>query len=336
MAKTLLDRHDTVLFDLDGTVYHGSRPIPGAADAITHVRERGRAVRFVTNNAAKSPESVAEHLVSLGVHAEPTEVSTSAQAAAVVLRERLPADSVVLVVGTAFLEAQVRSVGLRPTRRHGPEVAAVVQGHSPDTCWADLAEACLAVRAGAWWVACNTDATLPSERGQLPGNGSMVAALLAATEREPHVAGKPEAPLLRTAAHSAGAASPLVVGDRLDTDIAGAAAAGFRSLAVLTGVATPRRLLAAGPGERPDYLAADLGALTRDLSAGELEIGPRPGWRVTVKGDVAVVESAVGEGDGDSLDLLRHLCHVAWSAPVSSVRAADVRAESALAPWELG
>ncbi|WP_197319320.1 HAD-IIA family hydrolase [Saccharomonospora sp. NB11] len=333
-AETLLDRHDAVLFDLDGTVYHGTRPIPAAADAVAHVRERGRPVRFVTNNASKSPDAVAEHLASVGVPATPSEVSTSAQAAAALLGELLPAGATVLVVGTESLQAEVRAVGLRPTREHGPDVAAVVQGHSPDTCWNDLAEACLALRDGASWVACNGDVTLPTERGQLPGNGSMVAALRAATGREPRVAGKPEAPLLRTAAQSAGATAPLVVGDRLDTDIAGAHAAGYRSLVVLTGVATARQLLTAGPGERPDYLAADLSAVTRDPSVDELKIGPRTGWEIDVVDGVALVGSS-GEEPADRLDLLRHLCHVAWTASVSGVRARDGVADAALASWDV-
>ncbi|WP_244231216.1 HAD-IIA family hydrolase [Saccharomonospora piscinae] len=331
-VATLLDRHDAVLFDLDGTVYHGHRPIPGAAEAVAHVRDRGRAVRFVTNNAAKSPDAVVEHLASVGVAAGADEVSTSAQAAAALLGQRLPTAAEVLVVGTESLVAEVRAVGLHPVREHGPGIAAVVQGHSPDTCWADLAEACLAVRAGAWWVACNVDATLPSERGQLPGNGAMVAALRAATGTDPDVAGKPEAPLLRTAADGAEARSPLVVGDRLDTDIAGAVAAGHHSLVVLTGVATATQLLRAAPGERPDYLAADLTALTRDAGPEELEIGPHPGWRITVAGGHATVTS---DGDGDPVDLIRHLCHRAWSEQVTSVRPGDATAERALASWDL-
>ncbi|WP_298177968.1 HAD-IIA family hydrolase [Saccharomonospora sp.] len=332
MTETLFDRHDAVLFDLDGTVYHGTRPIPAAAEAVAYVRDRGIPVRFVTNNASKSPEAVAEHLAGVDVPASAAEVSTSAQAAAALLRERLPADAVVLVVGTASLEAEVRAVGLRTTRENDADVAAVVQGHSPDTRWGDLAEACLAVRGGAWWVACNADATLPSERGQLPGNGSMVAALRTATNREPEVAGKPQAPLLRTAAHSAGASSALVVGDRLDTDIAGAAAAGYRSLVVLTGVATAEQLLVAAPGERPDYLAADLTVLTADVDVAALEIGPRPGWRVTVDDGVLAVTA---DGDGDRVDLLRHLCHVAWSSAARIVRADDERSEQALVSWGL-
>jgi ribonucleotide monophosphatase NagD (HAD superfamily) len=217
----------------------------------------------------------------------------------------------------------VTAAGLTPVRENGPDVAAVVQGHSPDNGWADLAEACLAIRAGALWVACNVDATLPSERGLLPGNGSMVAALRTATDVEPVVAGKPQPLLFETAARSAGASHPLVVGDRLDTDIAGAVAAGVDSLAVLSGVATPAGLLNAVAAERPTHLAADLTALTR--RADDLKIGPRPGWDVTA-GDALAVR-----GHGDALDLLRALCHAAWETGVRTVRADGDAAVAALA-----
>ncbi|WP_199434909.1 HAD-IIA family hydrolase [Qaidamihabitans albus] len=329
-SAALLNGHDALLLDLDGTVYHGARPIPGAADAIRRVREHGTSIRFVTNNAAKAPEAVAEHLRSLGVGAEAAEVNTSAQAAARVLRDRLPAGAEVLVVGTDSLTAQLDDAGLRPVRKAGATVAAVVQGHSPDTAWPDLAEACLCIRAGAVWIACNMDATLPAERGELPGNGSMVAALRTATGREPVVAGKPRPPLFHTAAESAGAGNPLVVGDRLDTDIAGAVAAGLDALLVLSGVDTPAGLLAAGPRERPRYLAADLAALPGG-DAGELEIGPRPGWRVAADGATLTARS---EGGRDSADLLRALCAGAWKHGVTSVRGTDEHARAALA--ELG
>ncbi|SFB23633.1 Haloacid Dehalogenase Superfamily Class (subfamily) IIA [Amycolatopsis marina] len=311
MSEALLARHDAVLLDLDGTVYHGARVIPGAPEAVAEVRRAGVPVRFVTNNASKAPESVAEHLRSLGVAAEPGEVSTSSQAAAAVLAERLRAGSRVLVVGTGALAAEVEALGLAPVRKMADDVAAVVQGHSPDTTWADLAEACLAIRAGVLWVACNVDATLPTERGQLPGNGSMVAALRTATDAEPVVAGKPEAPLFTAAATAVRATSALVVGDRLDTDIAGASAAGLDALAVLSGVATPRTLLTAAEGLRPRYLAEHLSAVTG--RAGELEIGPRPGWRIRAEGDTLRV-TAVTESDGvgDRLDLLRAVCDAAW------------------------
>lgn len=333
-GTTLLDRHDAVLLDLDGTVYHGARLIPGAVEAVAEVRRRGRAVRFVTNNAAKSASAVAEHLAALGVPAEAAEVSTSAQAAAVLLGQRLRQSSTVLVVGTESLAAEVRAVGLRTTRHHGPDVAAVLQGHSPDTAWADLAEACLAIRDGAWWVACNVDATLPSERGQLPGNGSMVAALRTASGREPDVAGKPQAHLLRTAADSAASEAALVVGDRLDTDIAGAVSSGLRSLVVLTGVATAATLLGAAPSERPDYLAADLSVLTDGSRVADLEFGPRPGWRVTERdGTVSVAVSETG--GADRVELLRSLCPVVWTTGGAAIRAEDETAEAVLTAWGL-
>jgi HAD superfamily hydrolase (TIGR01450 family) len=327
----LLGRHDAVLLDLDGTVYHGARPIPGAAEAIAHIRDTGTPVRFVTNNAAKAPGEVAEHLTALGIPAEGTEVNTSAQAAARLLARRLPADAAVLVVGTASLADEITAAGLRPVREAGPPVAAVVQGHSPDTAWADLAEACLALRDGARWVACNGDLTLPSERGELPGNGAMVAALRAATGRAPEVAGKPEPPLLRTAAESAGARNAVVVGDRLDTDIAGAVAAGIAALVVLTGVTGPAELLAAESASRPRYLAADLASLHRTTDA--LAIAPQSGWRVSARGGVATVEST---GGTDCLELLRALCDTAWRHGTTTVRAGDDEAATALAALDIG
>ncbi|ASR39528.1 HAD family hydrolase [Prauserella marina] len=329
----LLERHDAVLLDLDGTVYRGNEPIAGAAEAIEHVRERGTAVRFVTNNASKAPTEVADHLRSVGVAADTEEVSTSSQAAAGILVERLAPGSGVLVVGTGALAAEIDGLGLRAVRKVGAEVAdiaAVVQGHSPKTTWVDLAEACVAIRAGALWVACNLDATLPTERGELPGNGAMVAALRAATGAEPVVAGKPRPPLFTTAAESANATSALVVGDRLDTDISGAVAAGLAGLAVLTGVVTPERLLAAGPAERPRYLAADLGALT--AKAGDLEIGPRAGWRIDDTGSVLTVS---GDSGGKALELLRALCAHAWRTGTTAVKAADDPAAAALSELRL-
>jgi len=312
MSDALLAAYDAVLFDLDGTVYHGARVIPGAPETVRAAREHGTPVRFVTNNASKAPDEVVAHLTGLGMPADVDEVHTSAQAGVVLLKDRLEAGAEVLVVGTESLAAEVTGAGLKPVRENGDDVRAVVQGHSPDNTWAALAEACLAIRAGALWVACNVDATLPSERGLLPGNGSMVAALRTATDVEPLVAGKPQPLLFETAARSAGAERPLVVGDRLDTDIAGAVAAGVDSLVVLSGVATPEQLIKAVPAERGTYLAKDLTALTE--SPEDLKIGPRPGWSVTTRN--GVLEAT---GDGDALDLLRALCHVAWETGVTEL-----------------
>ncbi|NKQ59134.1 HAD-IIA family hydrolase [Amycolatopsis sp. K13G38] len=320
----LLTTYDAVLLDLDGTVYHGPRPIPGVAEILRGLRERGTAVRFVTNNASRAPGDVAGQLRGMDIAAEADEVSTSAQAAAKVLGERLQPNDKVLGVGAPALMDEVTAAGLEPVREMGDDVVAVVQGHSPETGWRNLAEAALAIRAGALWVACNVDATLPTERGLLPGNGSMVAALRHATGAEPVVAGKPAAPLFHTAAESAGATNALVVGDRLDTDIAGAVTAGLDALVVLTGVDTPASLIAAAPAERPRYLAADLGGLTED--ADDLLIGPRKDWQVRLDGD-----ALVAKGGGDAFGLLRALCHAAWESGVTDVRAEDETTRRALA-----
>ncbi|MGW4487038.1 HAD-IIA family hydrolase [Amycolatopsis sp. NPDC004368] len=329
MSDALLAAYDAVLFDLDGTVYHGSQVIEGAPEAVAAVREHGAAVRYVTNNASKAPVDVVTHLRDLGLDAVVEEVHTSAQAAAAVLGERLPAGARVVVVGTDSLAAEVEAAGLTTTRKVADDVAAVVQGHSPETGWADLSEAALAIRAGALWVACNVDATLPSERGLLVGNGSMVAALRTATDTEPVVAGKPQPLLFETAARSAESNRPLVVGDRLDTDIAGAVAAGMDVLAVLSGVATPAGLVNAIPAERPTHLAADLSALTQ--RGEDLRIGPRPGWTVETgeTGETLTVHTD-GDGQGTELDLLRALCHAAWESGVTEVRAEDDAAAAAL------
>ncbi|GAA0518657.1 HAD-IIA family hydrolase [Saccharopolyspora thermophila] len=329
MSATLLDGHDVVLFDLDGTVYRGGELVPGALEAIREVHRRGVTVRYVTNNASKSDSSVAEHLTGLGLTAAPTEVSTSAQAGAAVLAAQLPPGSRVLVVGAPALVSEVDRVGLVPVRDLADDPVAVVQGHSTETAWRNLAEACLAIRGGALWVACNSDRTLPTERGEVPGNGAMVAALQAATGQEPVVAGKPERPLLDRAVSSAGAQAPLMVGDRLDTDIAGAVHAGMPSLMVLTGVSTAADLLAATPDQRPDHVAADLRALHRP--AAESAIAEQPGWKVRVDGDALELSTQPGEA-GDALAALRTLCAAWWptaAGPVA-VRGVDERAQDAL------
>jgi len=298
MTERLLDQYDTVLIDLDGTVYRGGEAVPGAGAAVEVMHQAGVAIRFVTNNASRGPAEVAGHLTELGIPAAETEVATSAQAAAAVLAEKLAPGATVLVVGSVALVAEVEAVGLVPVRAAGPDVAAVVQGLSKDTGWRDLAEATVAIRAGAHWVACNVDATLPTERGLLPGNGALVAAVAAATSAEPLVAGKPAAPLLHEAMRSAGGRAALVVGDRLDTDIAGAHTAGLDSLMVLTGVSTVADVLRDGPV--PTYLAADLTAVSEPAAA--LAVAEQADW--------AVEDGRVtwrGAGDPDPLRLARAL-----------------------------
>jgi HAD superfamily hydrolase (TIGR01450 family) len=301
----LVDGYDLVIFDLDGVVYLGTEPVAGAVSAINRLHDRPYPVVYATNNAARRPDEVAELLTGLGVPATPDEVLTSPQAAAVLLADRLPPGSPVLVVGTDALATEVSRVGLAPVSSALVGPKAVVQGYGPNVGWPELAEACVAVRAGAFWVATNTDRTLPSPRGPLPGNGALVAAVATALGRPPDaVVGKPEPALFQRAAQRAGAHRPLVVGDRLDTDIEGASRAGMASLLVLTGVSTPADLLAAPPHQRPTHLAENLAGLFTVDSGTE-------GWRVRRDGTVLELD-----GEGTPVGALRALCAAAWAEGV--------------------
>ena len=260
-TATLQDAHDALLVDLDGVVQLGSEPVPGAAEALAAARGDGLRIVFVTNNAARTPHDVATALRALGVQAGDEEVLTSSTATAATLAERLAPGSRVLVVGGDGLREPLRAHGLEPVGSAEDEPVAVVQGWSPDLTWALLAEGAVAIRRGCTWVATNRDATLPSPRGPLPGNGAMVAAVAMATGAAPEVIGKPGRALFDAAVRRAGAQRPLVVGDRLDTDIAGANAAGLASLLVLTGVSTAQDLLAAPVEHRPTYVGRDLTVL---------------------------------------------------------------------------
>jgi glycerol-1-phosphatase len=333
---TIAQQYDCLLVDLDGTAFRGRRPTDGAVQALAAVRSRAL---FVTNNASRSADEVAAHLTELGFTATADDVATSAQSAARLLADQLPPESSVLIVGTEALANEISAVGLRPVRRYDDDPVAVVQGLSTTIGWPDLAEAALAIRAGALWVAANVDVTLPTERGLLPGNGSMVAALRAATDAEPTVAGKPAPGLLTDAVARGDFRAPLVIGDRLDTDIEGANAAELPSLMVLTGVNSARDAVYAGPARRPTYLGHDLRSLHQD---GELlAVRPQPGWRVEI-GDAAVTVSGSGADDGDGLSVVRAVASAVWSAddpdrPGRPVRieAADERARAALRRWSL-
>jgi glycerol 3-phosphatase-2 len=220
----------------------------------------------------------------------------------------------------------------------------VVQGYGRDVGWAQLAEAVVAVRNGARHVATNTDATIPSPRGPLPGNGAMVGVVRAVTGVQPLVTGKPDPAMHAECVRRTGARRPLVVGDRLDTDIEGARAAGAASLLVLTGVTDPRSLLAAAPKHRPDLLAADAGGLLTPHPpvTGDGTVWRCGGWTVQrAEGDdVLALETTEGADDGDGLDGLRALCVAHWSrhphdgAPARTV-AVDERATAILDGWGL-
>ncbi len=319
----LTDRYDVALLDLDGVVYVGPDAVSGAPAALQAARDHGMRLAFVTNNAARSPTVVAEHLTDLGIAAEPAEVVTSAQAAARYLADRLDAGAKVLVVGASGLEEALRERGLVPVSDASGPVDAVAQGYSADLNWRMLAEGAVAINRGVPWVATNADPTVPSPRGPLPGNGSLVAALRYATKATPVVTGKPDPTMHRESLLRSQAERPIVVGDRLDTDIEGANAVGCPSLLVLSGVTTAADLLSAGADLRPTYLAADVGGLLVPHPApvatdGAVRCGA---WQATTSrsGHIALSRAEDGGPAGaDELDALRALCAAAWRDPVDA------------------
>jgi HAD superfamily hydrolase (TIGR01450 family) len=324
-----------LLLDLDGTVYRGPTPTDGALDALA--RSPIRAL-FVTNNASSSPDEVATHLRECGVTATSEDVVTSAQSAARLLADQLKAGSRVLVLGTEALAAEIRTVGLSPVRRFRDSPAAVVQGHSPFTGWTQLCEAALAIRAGSIWVATNLDTTLPSERGLVPGNGSMVAALARATGCAPQVAGKPTMAIVANALSRGQFQAPLVVGDRLDTDIAGAYAAGLPSLLVLTGVSSASDVVHACHGQRPTYIARDLRGLHDPVE--DVAVAEQYAWRVDIGRATVTITSTGADPAADGLSVVRAVAHALWDnsfqgdAP-TTVQPGDDVAWAALHRWAL-
>ncbi|MUK03545.1 HAD-IIA family hydrolase [Vibrio cholerae] len=311
MTERLIDGYDGVLADLDGVVYAGPRAIPGATEALEKLAAEGKSLAYVTNNASRSSEQVASHLRDLGAPARAEQVFGSALAGVELLAAQVRPGASVLVIGSAALADAVRAQGLAvvPSATDGPD--AVIQGFSPDLGWKDLAEAAYAVSAGATWVATNTDMSIPQERGIAPGNGTLVAAVAAATGRSPLVAGKPEAALFETAARHSGVGRPLVVGDRLDTDILGGNRAGMATALVLTGVDTVRTALAANVDERPEYLIGSLAELYEEYPA------------ITVDGDSYACRKAVARVTGtvvtvsgreDDVDSWRAACAAWWAA----------------------
>jgi glycerol 3-phosphatase-2 len=313
---------DVALLDLDGVVYRGEQPVATASEALAQARQLGMRLAFVTNNALRPPQEVAARIQAAGVEADPADVVTSAQAAARLLAEQLPSGSRVLIAGGAGLRLAVTERGLVPVSSADDDPAAVVSGYDPELNYARLAEAVLAVSHGALWVASNTDATVPTERGLLPGNGALVSFIATATKATPQVAGKPELALHRETIDRTHAERPLVVGDRLDTDIEGANRAGAPSLLVLTGVATLEDLIGAQAQYRPTYLAEDLRGLLRGASAVHLdeegESASCGGWSCSQTTDGRLEWAGKKGGDNrdgadDGLDAYRAGVRLHWA-----------------------
>ncbi|MDF8264201.1 HAD-IIA family hydrolase [Luteipulveratus flavus] len=270
---SLIDRFRGLVCDLDGVVYAGPRPVPGAVDALERAVSTGRRVVYATNNASRPPEAVAQHLSDLGLSAGAADVITSSVAGAQYLADRVAPGSAVLAVGGPGVAAALSHVGLDPVAPVDARAAsgatgkqpvrAVLQGYGADVTARDLAEAAHAIQHDALWVATNVDRTLPTDRGVAPGNGTLVDAVRAAVGRGPAVIGKPGPAMYELAARTLGLGPSdlLGVGDRLETDIAGARAAAMPSALVLTGVHGAVDLLSAPVEQRPDFVIEALPAL---------------------------------------------------------------------------
>ena len=330
---TPLDGVDLILADLDGVIYTGKNAIPHAVESINAAQERIR-VGYITNNASRTPASVAEHLTSLGLHVEPDDVVTSPQAAIKLLADLVPAGSRILVVGGEGLLDVVRRAGFTPTDSAEDKPAAVIQGFSPEVGWKQLAEAAFALARdangdGIPWVATNTDWTIPQERGIAPGNGTLVSAVHTAAGILPVVAGKPEVAIFDEAKSRFGASSPVFIGDRLDTDILGANRSDIPSIMVLTGIDGPKQVIAAEPNSRPRFLLEDLRGLTEPYP--QILAGVDGDGSVVTKVGDAVVRlrenSLTIEEVGESkINLVRAGAAAVWTSGIA-IYALDIPAE---------
>jgi glycerol-1-phosphatase len=294
----LVEAHDLVMFDLDGVVYVGGEAIDGVAEVIDRVRESGRHVAFVTNNASRTPDEVAARLTKVGVAAEPDDVVTSAQAAARLLAEEHGEGARVLLLGGEGLRVALLEAGLVPVEDPDGAVA-VASGYGPDVRWRDIMRAATLVRDGLPYVASNTDLTIPTPYGLAPGHGVLVRTITGFAGVDAIVAGKPERPLMEETVLRVGGDRPLMIGDRLDTDIEGAHAIDAPSLLVLTGVTWLEELAAAQPALRPTYVSPTLAGLFEphpvpSVTGAAVELG---GWTATVDDGRLDVAGAGSDAD---------------------------------------
>jgi glycerol-1-phosphatase len=309
-STAVIDGYDAALFDLDGVVYLGPVAVPGAAEGIAALRERGTRIGFVTNNAARPPAAVAAHLVELGISATSADVVTSAQAGAHLVLNRFGPGARVLAVGGEGVAAALAELGLVAVRSADDQPVAVLQGYGFDLTWQQLNEAAVAIHRGAHWVATNTDPTRPTDRGLVPGNGAAVAAVAMAVTDTPEVAGKPYRPLLDDTVARLGAERPVFVGDRLDTDIAGAQNSGLDSMLVLSGSHGAADLLVAAPTERPTHVGLDLRALLQPPLTVTVDQGV---WRCgSALASVTDGTVRVTGAQPDALTAIWVAAHAAW------------------------
>ncbi len=257
----LLSSYDHVLLDLDGCVWVGDRPTPGTPEAIAELRAAGKSLAFLTNDPRRSPEEYVRKLWSLGMRASLEEVVTVGAAIQHLLTER-PRGTEVYVIGAPAIVRHATDAGMRVvngTSRAAQAELVVIAGHD-DLHFGELRAATQCALAGADMIAANRDRTFPTSDGLWPGTGAIVAALEYATDRTAWLVGKPAPQMFRTALDRLGRGRALVVGDRLDADLAGASAAGLDGAIVLTGV-TSRQEAEAAQDPTPVAIAENLSAL---------------------------------------------------------------------------
>jgi HAD superfamily hydrolase (TIGR01450 family) len=257
----LLASYDHVVLDLDGCVWVGSAVTPGAPEAVAALRAAGKSVVFLTNDAHLSPEEYVRKLWSLGLRASLEEVVTAGASIQHMLAERARATPT-FVIGSPAVFRHVADSGQRianGTDRASTAELVVIAGHD-DFDFAELRTATRAVLGGAEMLAANRDRTFPTDDGISPGTGAIVAALEYATEQPATIVGKPSPQIFRTALDRLGAGSTLMVGDRLDADLGGAASVGLDAAIVLTGV-TSRPQAEAATDPAPIAIADNLHSL---------------------------------------------------------------------------
>ncbi len=259
----LTEGYDAVFLDLDGVVYRGEAVIPGAREVLRSLTDAGVPKAFLTNNASRTPEQVAEALARMGVVAAANEVLTSAIATADLLAREGYAGSRAYAIGERGVRTALADAGIVVVDDPSAGAELVVVGWDRSVDYDKLRIASLLVEGGARLVATNADASYPAPDGLWPGAGAILAAITTTTGAAPTVVGKPERAMFDGAALRCGATHPLVVGDRIDTDVRGAAGAGMDSLLVLSGAASAADLL---DGEDlPTFVGRNLRALDRKL-----------------------------------------------------------------------
>jgi glycerol 3-phosphatase-2 len=319
VAAKVLDKFETLLLDLDGVIYEGNKAIVYAVESISALKAKGIPVGYITNNASRTSETIADQLRSFGLELKVEDVITSAQAGALLLKDIIPAGSKVLVVGGEGLRSNVMLAGFEIVESSKDSPAAVIQGFDPKVSWTDLAQASFAIQQGASWVATNQDWTIPREEGLAPGNGTLVSAVHTAVGKLPVVAGKPEKAIFETALARFGSSSAIYIGDRLDTDVLGANKAGLGSALVMTGVTTRKELLAAKPDSRPGYI---LGTLKDLLDSYQTPEKTKRGYKLgNVEVELLGQKVLVSYGDPRTLEALKCACLTIWdsAAPIHTL-----------------